>query len=343
MTRNVQVEGSVGGDDTLPRKTISAIMVTYFTGPLLARAIDALRMQENVEEVIVVNNGNWDGAVEDAINASLSDDSDGVADGAEINVISGHGNVGFAAACNLGAGQAKGDYLLFINPDAILPPGGATMLVADGDTQERPWMMGAKLINPDGTEQQGSRRETLTPWRAFVEATKLYKIAPRHPYFRRFNLHGDPCPEEITRVPTISGACFCLHRDDYFAVDGMDEAYFLHVEDVDFCLRFAEAGGGVYFDPHVEVLHFKSSSRVNPLFVEARKTNSTIRYFGAHFSDVYPAAFLWLVAGSLWVMFGLKSAIHGVRRFLGVLGLRRRRGSVVYKRASEYSARRGSR
>ena len=279
---------------------ISAIVVTYHTGPVLARSLDSLRLQEGVREIILVNNGNPDGAVAAAIGSQT--------DGPPIRVVDGHGNIGFASACNLGARAASGDILLFINPDAIMPPGGAMRLADDGARHQGRWLIGAKIIDPDGGEQRGSRRATLTPWRAFVEATKLYRLAPRHPYFRRFNLHGDPCPKDVTPIPVISGACFCLRREDYFSIGGMDEQYFLHVEDVDFCLRFANAGGTVYFDPHVSVLHFKSSSDVDPIVIDLRKTVSMRRYFRAHFLDPYPAPFLWFLGALLWLQFGAKTA-----------------------------------
>lgn len=125
-----------------------------------------------------------------------------------VEIITGHGNVGFATACNLGAKRASGGYLLFLNPDAMMPTGGLARLIADGQALRRPWVMGPMIVNPDGTEQQGSRRRTLTPWTAFVEAAKLYRIAPRHPYFRRFNIHDEPRPAAVTPVPVISGACF---------------------------------------------------------------------------------------------------------------------------------------
>ncbi|MBL4620077.1 MAG: glycosyltransferase family 2 protein, partial [Marinicaulis sp.] len=126
--------------------------------------------------------------------------------------------------------------------------------------------------------------------------SKLYKIAPKHPYFQRFNMHTYECPEDVIDVPTLSGACFLIPAEDYALIDGMDEHYFLHVEDVDFCLRFAKAGGKIYFNPHVSVLHFKSSSRANPVKIEARKTSGMIRYFNTHFSDTYPRPFCgWLL------------------------------------------------
>jgi len=312
---------------------VSAIVVSYYTGPVLARCLASLKSE--VDEIILIDNGNPPGAIEEAVAETP--------EGASLRILSGHGNIGFAAACNMGAASAGGEFLLFINPDAVMPAGGVARLTADGETLSRPWLQGAKLIGPDGEEQQGSRRAALTPWRAFVEATRLYKLAPRHPYFQRFNLHAQECPVDITPTATISGACFFLPRADYAAASGMDEHYFMHFEDVDFCLRFAKAGGGVYFNPHVSVTHFKSSSRANPIRIEARKTAGAVRYFNAHFSDAYPKPFLWLVAGMLWAAFGLLFVKRGFMKMLRVLRLWARSGGGAIKRARAMAARRLSR
>lgn len=312
---------------------ISAIVVSYFTGPVLARSLDALRLQEGVREVILVDNGNPDGAVD----AAIGPDFEGAA---PVRRIDGQGNVGFAAACNLGARAASGDVLLFVNPDAILPPKAAVTLAAAGAARGGAWLMGAKIINPDGTEQRGSRRATLTPWRAFVEATGLYKVAPRHPYFRRFNLHDDPCPDEVTPVPVISGACFMTPQADYWSIDGMDERYFLHVEDVDFCLRFAKAGGAVFFNPDVSVLHFKSSSDVDPIDVDMRKTSSMLRYFRTHFSEPYPAPFMWLVGVLLWAQFAVSASAQTLRRVVGLAPTRRALAERAYQGAGSPTSKR---
>ncbi len=322
-------------ENAAARVRVSAVVVSYFTGPLLARSMSSLKAQPEVDEIILIDNGNFSGDV------ALASESDNGSTG--VQVLSGHGNIGFAAACNKGAAVAKGDYLLFLNPDAIMPEGGVAQFLENEKKLKRPWLMGAMIVDPDGREQQGSRRTTLTPWRAFVEGTRLYKFAPRHPYFRRFNLHAEDCPSDVVAAPTISGACFFLPKADYAAIGGMDERYFLHVEDIDFCLRFRNAGGAVYFNPHVSVLHYKSSSRANPVRIEARKTASLIRYFDAHFSDAYPKPFLWAVMGLMWLSFAALFARRAVGKALRLAGLRRRAGERGVKRARKISARRSAR
>ncbi|MEO1252183.1 MAG: glycosyltransferase family 2 protein [Pseudomonadota bacterium] len=279
---------------------ISAIVVSYFTGPLLNRSIEALRAQDPVDEIILIDNGNPKGAVARAIEGA----------GAPVIVLSGQGNVGFAAACNKGAQIAGGEYLLFVNPDAVLEAGAAARLISDAATLARPWLVGAKIVDPDGAEQQGSRRNALTPARAIGELLRLDRFGGEE---RRFNLHETPCPEEMVEMPVISGACFLVPSKDFHDIGGMDERYFLHVEDVDFCRRFSENGGRVYFNPNVRVVHFKGSSRSSRAGVEAMKAKSLSRYFHAHFSENYPAPALWAIDGLLWSAFAARAGLGAMR------------------------------
>jgi len=152
-------------------------------------------------------------------------------------------------------------------------------------------------------------------------------------------MHEQPCPSVVSPAPTISGACFALRRRDYFAIDGMDERYFLHVEDVDFCLRFMQAGGAVLFDPDVVVTHYKSSSRVSTLRVEFRKARSLNLYFRRHFSNAYPRGFLPLVGALVWTAFAARgavgaarAAVHAFRR-VGLRGARRAR--AIFRRRAQ--------
>ena len=324
------IETADGGSEA-----VSAIVVTYFTGPVLARTIASLKAQPEIAEIIIVDNGNWTDAV---VRAAIPDE-----DGPRVEIVSGHGNIGFAAACNMGAQRAQSGLLLFLNPDAVLPTGGVAQLIADGADKARPWMIGAKLVDPDGIEQVGSRRTTLTPWRAFVETVQLYKFAPRHPYFRRFNLHADPCPGQVIPVPVTSGACFLIPAEDFALIDGFDEKYFLHVEDVDFCLRFGNKGGTVYFDPNVRVTHFKGSSRASRIGIEFHKTRGMQRYFQRDFAGVYPPLFLPVVSLFLWLRLGAFAVAHVFRQALSMVGLRKKRGRVGMQRARAFVATRSAR
>ncbi len=284
--------------DHPPKNDISAVVVSFQTGPVLADCIAALKSDDVISEIILVDNGNPTGAIE----ASVGDAA------TPVRVLSGHGNIGFAAGCNRGAAAATGDYLLIINPDAVIAVGAAAQLLDDSKQLAQPWLMGAMLTGPDGAEQRGSRRAELTPWRAIFDASHLSHLAPR--VFPPFNLHRAPLPGALAEIPTLSGACLFLPAVGYHAIGGMDEGYFLHVEDIDFCKRFRDAGGGVWFNPHVTVVHHKSSSAASAREVEAHKTRGLIRYFNTHFKTSWPGPARWALARLLWLAYGLKTIIR---------------------------------
>jgi len=144
--------------------------------------------------------------------------------------------------------------------------------------QPVPTVMGARVMNIDGTEQRGGRRGEVTPVTTLLSLSQLSQKVAR---FKRFEIHREhePLPAEPTRMPTISGACFALRRSDFDALAGFDEGYFLHVEDVDLCWRARQAGGQVLFHPNARVIHLGHTSLEHPVKVEFHKGVGLARYF----------------------------------------------------------------
>ncbi len=193
-------------------------------------------------------------------------------------LLAGHGNIGFARGANLGAAKAKGDILVFLNPDAFLQPGCIAELVREVEAHATPCLVGGRVLNADRTEQRGGRRGEITPMSALLSLSTLSKLIPG---WRQYEVHweGDARPDAAVAVPTISGACFCMRRDDFEGLKGFDEKYFLHVEDVDLCWRVRQAGGEVLFHPKAEVIHLGHTSQTSPLAVEFHKGVGLARYF----------------------------------------------------------------
>ena len=125
---------------------------------------------------------------------------------------------------------------------------------------------------------RGARRGEVTPVTTLLSLTRLAHAAR---FLRRFEIHheDDPEPGGLLPVATISGACFALTHEDYEALGGFDEGYFLHVEDVDLCWRMRQSGGRVLFAPDARVVHLGSTSHTSPLKVEFFKGLGLVRYF----------------------------------------------------------------
>lgn len=278
-------------------KSISVVIVSYHTGPILFKSISSVLKLKELSQLILVNNGNPDSIVNDLKREFASDE--------RFQLISGYGNIGFSCACNLGVKRVSGDFLLLLNPDCILHENGIDFMIKFAKLCSGKWLLAPHLVNFDGIEQSASRREILTPWIAFVEGTKLYKILPNHPYFKRFDHHDQPLPTKVVEVPVTSGACMLIKTSDYRDLGGMDEGYFFHVEDIDFCLRFRKAGGRIFFCPQATFIHVLGTSEASRLFVERHKSMGFKRYFRVRFSNIYPPGFICLVNCLISVRFGL--------------------------------------
>jgi GT2 family glycosyltransferase len=177
-------------------------------------------------------------------------------------------------------------------------------------------------MNGDGSEQGGGRRAVPTPWRSFVRAFGLYRFASRWPdLFYDFHLHTQPLPEVPVEVEAISGACMLVRREAVEDVGLWDEGYFLHCEDLDWCMRFREKGWKILFVPDARINHaLGACSRSRRVFVEWHKHKGMVRFYGKFFRHQYPGALMWLVTLGVWVRFGLAAAYLTVRRLLAGLG-----------------------
>jgi N-acetylglucosaminyl-diphospho-decaprenol L-rhamnosyltransferase len=267
---------------------IAAIIVSFHTGPSLFGALDRVAAEPDVGEIILVDNGN-----DAETRAELARRAAGEP---RLVLISGQGNVGFARACNLAARRATRPYLLLLNPDCLLEPGALAALLGRVRDLPLPWIATLRLMEPDGSEQRGCRRNLATPGNCLSEALGLWRLPGLAAW--RLNLVRTPLPRELTPVPAISGAFMLMPRTVYEALGGMDEGYFLHVEDLDFCARLAAASGTAWFLPQARATHLKGTSAASPLAVERHKAAGFRRYFLAHCRANMPRLMLeaiWLV------------------------------------------------
>jgi hypothetical protein len=251
--------------------TVSVVMVVYRTGPALQESLRRVLADPLVDEFIIVENGATDAEV-GWIDAAAGADT-------RVTVLRGQGNVGFARGANMGVEASHGRTIVILNPDAFLDPGCIPALTAalhhPGEPEIR--LVGARVMNEDGTEQRGARRGEVTASTTFFSLTRLSNL----PWFREYEIHHehDNAPTESVRVPTISGACFAVRRDHFVALGGFDTGFFLHVEDVDLCWRVRKSGGEVLFCPQAQVTHLGSTSHTHPVKVEFHKGLGLVRYF----------------------------------------------------------------
>jgi GT2 family glycosyltransferase len=289
---------------------ISTVIVNHNAGALLRQCVDSLLNCPLAKEIIVVDNASTDASLA-AISALPG-----------VRIIRNAENLGFSTACNVGYRAASASTLLFLNPDCTFKPGALTELFASLNADKQVGMVGGLLTNLDGSEQEGGRRAVPTPWRSFVRAFGLVRFADRWPrLFFDFHLHRQPLPEEAIEVEAISGACMMVKREAMQSVGEWDEGYFLHCEDLDWCMRFRQGGWKIMFVPTAKIVHALGvSGRGRPIFVEWHKHRGMMRFYRKFFRHRYPGLLMLLVGAAVWFRFSLLVLSHSSKRMATQMG-----------------------
>jgi GT2 family glycosyltransferase len=249
------------------RPTLSVLIVAWNSREELVRTLPALLPELGEgDELIVLDNASGDGtaeAVSELAPAAL--------------VVRSARNLGFAAGCNVGAAQARGDLLVILNPDAAPRPGF-------GEAIRRPWVDGrgwaawqALVADGDGT--------TINSAGNPVHFTGIVWAGG----------HGQPIDAAPTagEVAALSGACLAIPRRTWEGLGGFPESFFLYHEDVDLSLRLRLAGGALGIEPTAVVDHdYEFGAREHKWrWLERNRWAFLIR--------VYPASLLALLAPAL--------------------------------------------
>lgn len=247
---------------------ISAVIVNYNAGALLAASAGRVLADPAVAEVWVVDNASRDDSL---LALRLAHGGD-----PRLRILENPANLGFARAANRAIARARGDPILLLNPDNLIESGTLAALAAILERDPRAGMLGCRICNPDGKEQRGGRRRLPTLGRALADFIGLRGAG-------RYDLSGDALPEGPVPVEAISGSFMLLKRSAVERVGGLDEGYFLHCEDLDWCKRFADAGYRILFAPHVTCTHYQGRcSAGRPWRVEWHKHRGMWRYYRKH-------------------------------------------------------------
>jgi GT2 family glycosyltransferase len=261
---------------------LSIVIVNYNAREHLVNCLQSLvRDRPAIEhEIVVVDNGSSDQSA-DSVSAAFPG----------VTVVKLPENVGFAAGNNAGIRASRGDLLLLLNNDTLVPAGGIDSLVRTLAAHPDAAVAGPRLVDRDGRPELsfGPMISPLGELRQKL-ATVLYR--------RGIAAVSSWVDRETRRehyVDWVSGACLLVHRGDAEAVGLLDERYFLYTEDVDFCAAIRARGRKVLFTPAAEIVHLRGRSRATaPDAMNAAYRRSQIAFYEKHHPAWAPLLKLYL-------------------------------------------------
>lgn len=256
------------------RLLVSVVIVNWNAGGMLRQCLgslpNAMEFCGGAGEVIVIDNASSDGSAH-GLRCS----------GVDLRVIENGENRGFGAACNQGAAVARGEYLLFLNPDTVLEAdsiAGALGAMQSGD-YGNVGVCGIMLRDEFGNVARGCARHPTVSH--FVAAgLGLDRIILTSAHIMREWAH-----DSTRTVDHVIGAFYLLRRDVFNAVGGFDERFFVYLEDLDLSVRIKAAGYTSLYFAGVQALHKGGGTsekiKARRLFYSLR---SRLQYAFKHFS-----------------------------------------------------------
>jgi len=168
-------------------------------------------------------------------------------------------NVGFAKANNQALPHCSGDYILYLNPDTIIPEDCLEKCIAFFENTPDCGGIGIKMIDGSGTFLPESKRGFPSPLASFFKLTGLSDLFPRSRIFNQYSL-GYLNPFVNHKVDVLAGAFLMAKSNIIKATKGFDESFFMYGEDIDLSYRIQQLGYNNYYFADSTVLHFKGES-----------------------------------------------------------------------------------
>lgn len=222
-------------------------------------------------------------------------------------------NIGFARANNQAVKKARGKYILFLNPDTILPEDACTVCLSFMEAKKGVGAAGVRMVDGSGQFLKESRRGFPSPWVAFCKLTGLTALFPHSRLLAQYYL-GHLSAGVSHPAPVLSGACLWVSKAALDKAGSFDEQFFMYGEDIDLSYRIEQAGYTNFYIAGTTILHFKGEStrkdtRYVKLFYKAMS-----QFRRKHFSGGMSALFNILMEAAIWLRAGLTAVVRLFRR-----------------------------
>lgn len=267
---------------------LSIIILSYNTKELLLECINSIREQYKNElisekfEIVVVDNNSTDGSRTELKKLSFKG----------FKLIESQENLGFPKGCNLGAKNANGEYLLFLNSDTQIKDQGFLKMLGYLRKKEDIGILGGKLKNDDGTSQLSAGK--------FYNLINLFLFL----WLEHF-VQLRQSPNVIQKVDWVSGACLMIKKSVFDKLGGFEKEIFMYLEDMELCFKAKKKGMGTYFYPEIMLYH-KELGSSNRTFAILNIYKGVLTFYKKHMPkwQFFLAKFLLVTKSVMLFIFG---------------------------------------
>ena len=229
---------------------LSIVIVNYNVKHFLEQCLKSVYQAiQNIEaEVFVVDNNSIDGS-QDMVRSSFTD----------VKLIANSKNTGFSTANNQAIKESKGEYVLLLNPDTVVPENCFQALLEFADKTPDLGGCGIPMYDGQGNYLPESKRGLPTPEVAFYKMIGLNKLFPKSKKFGKYHL-GYLAPDQNHEVEILAGAFMLIRKKVLDKIGLLDETFFMYGEDIDLSYRITKAGWKNYYFAGSRIIHYKGES-----------------------------------------------------------------------------------
>lgn len=197
----------------------------------------------------------------------------------QVKIIENKDNKGFGKANNQGVAIAQGEYILFLNPDTVLPEDFFEKTIAYMDMHHEAGCIGPKLLDGKGQFAPESKRSFPSLSVALYKTIGINKIFPTSPYFNKYYaVHiGE---DETAEVDVMMGCCMLMRAKVLENIKyAFDEDFFMYGEDIDLSYRIQKAGYKNIYFPETSIIHYKGESTKKSSLSYVKAFNEALSLF----------------------------------------------------------------
>lgn len=233
------------------KSLLSIVIVSFNTRQILVNCLLSLKklVNEIVFEVVVIDNASNDDSV-DVVKRDFP----------WVFLVQNSENLGFGRANNIAQKYIKGEYVLLLNSDTIVPKDTLKQSIEYLENHDDVGAMTCKIILPDKSLDKDARRSFPSPWVSFSHFSGLDRVFPNSPFFAKY-WYGYLNEDEVHEVDVLQGAFFLTRKNILDQVGWFDEDYFLDGEDIDLSWKIKKLGYKIVYYPKVHITHIKKASK----------------------------------------------------------------------------------